>query len=123
MSRFLKRNYPEIYKRIKHNPDRGFVWLERHLSSERHQFLVERDLHDIQFIGEYERYYPFIAVSQVVGMTDTDNAGISGIELANSVRLGGKPTTVRIEKDARSGSFFSLKSWSKSGGIEARLLF
>jgi cell division protein FtsI (penicillin-binding protein 3) len=112
---FLKRNYPEICKRITHNPDRGFTWLERHLTPERYQFLAERELHDIQFIGEYERYYPFITASQVVGMTDIDNAGIAGIELANSTRLGGKPTTVRIEKDARSGSFFFKKLVEKRG--------
>ncbi len=113
--RFMKKNYPDVYARLKQNPDKQFLWLERKLSPQKYALLEKRGLQDIHFISEYQRYYPFAATAQLLGFTDIDNKGTAGIELAFSDALGGQPAHVKFEKDARSGLFYFDKAIQKQG--------
>ncbi len=112
---FLKRQYPDVYQRIKQNPDKQFLWLDRKLTQQKHEKLVKLGLKDIHFIGEHQRFYPLQAAAQVVGFTDIDNVGTAGIELGFSKRLSGLPSRVKFEKDARSGSFYFEKEIQRQG--------
>jgi cell division protein FtsI (penicillin-binding protein 3) len=113
--RFVKKNYPEVYERLKQNPDKQFLWLDRKLTPQKYAFLEQRGLKDVHFISEYQRFYPFAATSQLIGFTDIDNKGTAGIELAFSNALGGQPAQIRFERDARSGLFYFDKAIQKSG--------
>lgn len=114
---FLKRTYPDVYNRMKKHPEKHFWWVERKLTPKKYKDLVGRDLKDIQFIGEFSRFYPCTAASQIVGFTDIDNQGTAGIELEFSQRLAGVPTNITIEKDARSGLFYFEKMIQKHGQL------
>ena len=61
--------------------DRGFVWLRRHLTP-RQQYAVNRlGIPALNFQQEERRIYPLGPLaSHVLGFTDIDNRGISGIE-------------------------------------------
>jgi cell division protein FtsI/penicillin-binding protein 2 len=47
---FLQKNYPDVHKRITENPERHFLWVERHLEKEKLNELKEAGINDIQFI-------------------------------------------------------------------------
>lgn len=115
IKKFLKKNYPEVLKRINENDDRHFLWLDRKVSPERYLSLMRTGLQDIQFIPEFQRFYPAHASAQLVGFTNIDNAGTAGLELIFSQQLAGKPATIKLEKDARSGSFYFGKNIEKKG--------
>lgn len=113
--RFLKKNYPEVHKRIMNGPDKQFLWLDRKLTADKYNKLVALGLKDIHFISEFARFYPLNSVAQLVGFTDIDNVGIAGIELGFTRRLAGSATSIRLEKDARSGAFYFNKMVCKQG--------
>lgn len=112
---FLKKYYPETYKRLLSAPNKQFLWLERKLAPTKYAFIQAQGMKDIHFIDEHQRYYPYRSASQVIGLTDIDNAGIAGIELAFSKKLAGQPSSFALEKDARSGAFYFKKELKKRG--------
>ena len=61
--------------------DRGFVWLRRHLTP-RQQYAVNRlGIPALNFQREERRMYPLGPLaSHVLGYTDIDNRGLSGVE-------------------------------------------
>ncbi len=112
---FLRKNYRSVYNNIKKDKRKRFAWLERSLSEEKLKELKKLNLKDIHFIAEAQRFCPFAATSTVVGFTDIDNTGIAGTELEFNQRLGGSPTRVKIQKDARSGNFYFEKEVLQEG--------
>lgn len=112
---FLKKYYPNVHQRILQYPDKKFLWLDRKLTKKKYDFLVRQEIKDIHFIDESQRYYPFLSAAQLVGITDIDNVGTAGIELAFTQQLGGSATQVKIERDARSGMLYFEKEVQKQG--------
>ena len=112
---FLKKHFKNVYKKIRKNKERKFLWLERKLTPERLEWFKKADIKDIHFINEYQRFYPFPAASTVVGFTDIDNVGIAGIELQFDKWLAGMPTIFTIKKDARAGHFYFEKEIKEQG--------
>jgi cell division protein FtsI (penicillin-binding protein 3) len=115
IEKYLKKKYKSIYKKIKKDKNKKFLWLERQMPDKRFEELKNLGLKDIHFINEPQRFYPFNTTSTVIGFTDIDNIGIAGIELEFNERLGGTPTTIRIEKDARSKNFYFDKEIKELG--------
>ncbi len=109
LEKFLSAHYKDVAKRLKTNPDRHFLWVDRKLSPERAAFLNHLGLDDLHFINESYRYYPHMTLAHVVGFTDIDNKGLSGLELMFNKRLAGVPAVVKFERDARSQSFYFNK--------------
>ncbi|MCB9493322.1 MAG: penicillin-binding protein 2 [Epsilonproteobacteria bacterium] len=112
---FLRRHYPDVYKKMNEHPQQNFFWIERKLSSERYSWLKGADVCDINFVGEDQRVYAQPSLGQVIGITDVDNVGLTGTELLFSEQLCGSPTLVSIEKDARSGSFYFEQAVQQQG--------
>jgi cell division protein FtsI (penicillin-binding protein 3) len=104
--RFLQKFYPTVYKKMKANPEKHFLWLDRILSPEQVQKIRKNGTSDIQFIDEPRRFYFSSASSHLLGFTDIDGKGISGIELEFEEWLGGKSMLLNIQKDARSSNFY-----------------
>ncbi|MBT5245362.1 MAG: penicillin-binding protein 2, partial [Rhodospirillaceae bacterium] len=72
-------NVKAVEKKLRSN--RGFVWLRRHLTP-RQQYAVNRlGIPALNFQREARRMYPLGPLaSHVLGFTDIDNKGLSGVE-------------------------------------------
>ena len=55
------------------------------------------------------------SAAHLIGFTDIDSRGISGLELEFEKWLGGKPMQLNIQKDARSKNFYFGKEIEKEG--------
>lgn len=115
IEKFLKNDYPEVYARLKAHPEKYFLWLERRVSGRRYEALQKRGLVDIHFINEFHRCYPYKELAHILGFTNIDSEGIAGIELLHCKQLRGYATSLRLEKDARSGSFYFTKHVEREG--------
>jgi len=78
----------------------GFVYIQRKISAERAEKIMEYNLPGIYIQNESKRYYPLndIAAS-IIGFTGVDGNGLSGIELQYEKVLRGIDITVTAEKD------------------------
>lgn len=115
LEKFLLENYKDVYLRLKANPNRHFLWVDRKITPERLAFITRQKLDDLQVISESQRFYPCQSMAHIVGFTDIDNIGLSGIELLYNKRLTGLPSVVKLEKDARSKSFYFNKVVEQPG--------
>jgi len=69
----------QVYKKLK--TDAGFVWLKRQLSPKQQNDIMNLGLPGIGFRTENRRFYPAgPTTSYIVGLTNIDNQGISGME-------------------------------------------
>jgi cell division protein FtsI (penicillin-binding protein 3) len=79
---------------------REFVYLKRHLPPELSEKVVQLGLPGISLKREYRRYYPAgDLTAHLIGITDVDDRGQEGIELAYQDWLAGKPGSRRVIKD------------------------
>lgn len=79
--------------------DKQFVWLERNVPVSKAADLMAMKLTGINSRREQQRYYLNIA-SQIIGFTDRDNKGISGIERQLDSDLRGRDGTTIFERSA-----------------------
>lgn len=71
--------YRYVYEKLK--TGKGFVWLRRQLSPGQQNQIMGLGLPGIGFRQEKRRFYPSgPTASYVIGLTDRDNRGISGLE-------------------------------------------
>ncbi len=102
--RFLKNRYPSTFHRIEKNPDGQFAWLKRDIKPHEVARIKRLGFDNglIHFIKEPSRLTACAASSAVLGATDVDNKGISGIELLYDRQLKGSPAQYQLARDARS---------------------
>jgi cell division protein FtsI/penicillin-binding protein 2 len=91
------------------------MYVKRRLTPEQRALFEKYDLPDIKILKEPSRFYPFQSASPVIGLTDSDNNGLFGVELLYNKQLAGEPTTVSLQKDARSGHFYFAKETKIEG--------
>ena len=82
--------------------DRGFVWLDRHVTTDIAKAVKDAKLPGVYVAKEPRRWYPAKAVGgPVVGRADIDGNGLDGIELSMNELLTGKRGAVTALRDAR----------------------
>jgi len=83
--------------------DRGFVWLQRHLTP-RQQYAVNRlGIPALNFQREARRIYPLGPLaSHVLGYTDIDNRGLAGIERYFDKELRTRQRNLSLAIDVRA---------------------
>ncbi len=82
--------------------DKSFVWLQRNLTPRQQMDVTRLGIPGLYFQAEEKRVYPLGAlVSHVVGFTDLDNRGISGIESSFEDVLAGGRHPVQLSLDVR----------------------
>ncbi|WP_295851821.1 penicillin-binding protein 2 [Tardiphaga sp.] len=60
---------------------KGFVWLKREITTQQQRDIHRLGIPGVGFLRENKRVYPSgPAVSHIIGLVNTDNAGIAGIE-------------------------------------------
>jgi len=80
----LRTVFPDLDVRDMHaklSGERGFIWLKRHLPPQMHNRIMALGIPGIGFRSEIRRFYPAgRTTAHVVGLTDVDNLGVSGLE-------------------------------------------
>lgn len=112
---FLAHYFPSARQRLKTHANAHFLYVQRRLTPEQIELIEKNNIVDIKFLNEPNRYYPCSASATLIGITDIDNHGLFGLELQFDQALAGTPTTVSLEKDARSGHFYFNKQMMDSG--------
>ena len=96
----LKRSKSYFLNRL--NTSRQFVYLARKTSKAQMEKISALNDPGIVSLEGYRRYYPFGKYgSQIIGFTDVDNKGISGLELQYQDQLRGKDGWTVLLADAR----------------------
>nr|WP_051091018.1 penicillin-binding protein 2 [Kushneria aurantia] len=91
-----------LMARIDDNRDREFMYLERRMTPEPARRVLDLDIAGVYGRREYKRYYPAGEVtSQLVGMTNIDDHGQEGLELAYDNYLSGVPGQRRVLQDRK----------------------
>lgn len=71
----------ETWLRNRLTGDKGFVWVQRELSPAIQDRIMRLGIPGVEFLTESKRFYPGMSeASHILGSTNIDNQGISGIE-------------------------------------------
>ncbi|MDE2252821.1 MAG: penicillin-binding protein 2 [Betaproteobacteria bacterium] len=98
LARILGLNAAELQHRL--SLDRQFVYVMRQVDIDTARKVQALGIKGIYFSPSYKRYYPEgAAAAQLVGFTDIENLGQSGIELTFQKDLAGHPGTRKVMRD------------------------
>ncbi len=90
----------DLSERLSAYESRQFMYLERHMTPAAARQVLRLRTPGVSGRREYQRYYPAGPVAaQLVGITDVDDQGIEGMELAYEGWLRGHPGRKRVIKD------------------------
>lgn len=99
-----------IAERIAAYADKEFVYLKRRVTYADAQRLIGLKVPHIYLQPEYRRYYPAgESTAHVVGLTDLDDQGIEGIEVAFNERLQGRKGGKIVLKDRLGNTIRDLE--------------
>jgi cell division protein FtsI (penicillin-binding protein 3) len=92
----------ESYYRKRFTPERSFVWLERNVPFNRCEELLNLQSRGLIVQRESRRRYPYgHLVAPLIGYTDVDGKGISGLELEYDTFLRGEDGWQVLRRDAK----------------------
>jgi len=104
LASLLNRSEDELSKFLRARIKRDFVYLKRHADPILVDKIKKLGIKGVLTQPEYKRYYPTAEVtSHIIGVTNIDDKGQEGIELAYNKILSGKSGKKRVLKD-RLGS-------------------
>lgn len=115
LAQIINLDATELKNRL-FDTSRDFVYLKRQLPPDQVEKVIKLDLPGISLQREYRRYYPAgEETAQMLGVTNTDDNGQEGMELALQDKLSGKNGSQRVIRDNRgyivedAGSFHPPK--------------
>lgn len=111
----LREYFPAAFRRWNQHTQRSFLFIARKLTPAQLELLATLAHPDIKVLKEPSRYYPSSISAPCIGITNSDNKGLMGIELFYNATLTGTATTSFLEKDARSGYFYFQKETAIEG--------
>lgn len=99
ISKILEMDEKELEEKLSRKS--GFVYIARKIPANKANKIEELKLEGVSIDPEYMRVYPEGSLaSQIIGFTDIDNKGISGIEMKYDSYLSGRIGERIFEKDA-----------------------
>jgi cell division protein FtsI (penicillin-binding protein 3) len=102
LAKILGQKPAQLKKKL--DSDRDVIYLARGVTTENAQAIQALKVAGITLQNEYTRVYPSQEVmGQVLGITNVDDHGQEGIELAQNEWLSGKPGVRRVTLDRRGG--------------------
>ena len=103
-------NAEVLWNRVQVNADREFLYIKRRLAPADARKILELHIRGVYAQEEYMRFYPLGEVAaHVLGLTNADDVGQEGIELAYEEWLQGKPGSRQVLKDRRGGIIREVK--------------
>ncbi|WP_049628884.1 penicillin-binding protein 2 [Cellvibrio sp. pealriver] len=110
LAQALKLNKAELEARLARYSAKEFMYLQRQMSPEAAQAVLALDIPGVYEQVEYHRYYPAAEVAaHLVGMTDVDDRGQEGMELAYDAWLTGENGAKEVLKDLRGRTVKELR--------------
>ena len=109
LTKILKKHFPSAHERYKTRPHAAFMYVKRKLTESQLELLEKLNTPDIYLMQEPQRFYTYASLAPVIGLTDIDNNGQSGLELEYDKQLKGTPTLYYLEKDARRKNYYFKK--------------
>ncbi|MBL8521233.1 MAG: penicillin-binding protein 2, partial [Betaproteobacteria bacterium] len=101
LSQVLGMTPAEIQRRVS-DRERNFVWLKRQLPPEQAARALALKIPGVFPQREYRRFYPAGEVTaHVIGLTNVEDRGQEGIELAQQAQLAGAAGARRVIKDRK----------------------
>ncbi|XKE47480.1 penicillin-binding protein 2 [Halomonas organivorans] len=102
LARALGQDLDALEARLARYADREFMYLRRRMTPEAAQRVLDLRIPGVHKREEYKRYYPAgEVVAQLIGVTNIDDQGQEGLELAYQPYLAGVPGRRRVLKDRR----------------------
>ncbi|MCS2610031.1 peptidoglycan D,D-transpeptidase FtsI family protein [Halomonas dongshanensis] len=102
LAQALGMSLGDLEERIARYSTREFMYLRRQMTPEAAQRILDLRTPGVHSQQEYKRYYPAgEVVAQLLGVTNVDDIGQEGIELAYQPYLAGHPGQRRVIKDRR----------------------
>ncbi len=102
LARSLGMELDDLDARLTRFASREFMYLRRQLTPEAAQRVLDLRIPGVYRQDEYKRYYPAGEVTaQLLGVTNVDDVGQEGLELAYQPYLAGEPGQRRVLKDRR----------------------
>lgn len=102
LAQALGMSLMDLDARVAHYSEREFMYLRRQMTPRAAQEVLDLHVAGVYSQREYKRYYPAGEVAaQLIGVTDVDDAGQEGLELAYQPYLSGRPGQRRIIQDRR----------------------
>ncbi len=99
-----------LAERLKENNGKSFVYLKRRVSWNAAKRLRALGIEGLHFSDEYRRYYPAAeTAAHVVGVTNIDDLGLEGVELAFDSGLRGRQGRKVVLKDERGNPIRDLE--------------
>lgn len=100
----------ELAARLKRYVNKEFMYLQRQMPPQAAQAILALDVPGVYEQVEYHRYYPAADVAaHLVGMTDVDDRGQEGMELAYDAWLTGENGAKEVIKDLRGRTVKELR--------------
>ncbi|PWV82997.1 penicillin-binding protein 2 [Halomonas sp. A11-A] len=102
LARALGMELDDLDARLARFASREFMFLRRQLTPQAAQRVLDLRIPGVYRQDEYKRYYPAGEVAaQLLGVTNVDDVGQEGLELAYQPYLAGEPGQRRVLKDRR----------------------
>ncbi|EPC03845.1 cell division protein [Litchfieldella anticariensis FP35 = DSM 16096] len=102
LTRALGLDLDDFNARVERFSEREFMYLRRQMTPRAAQQVLDLDLPGVYSQNEYKRYYPAGEVTaQLLGVTNVDDQGQEGLELAYHSYLAGTPGQRRVLKDRK----------------------
>jgi cell division protein FtsI (penicillin-binding protein 3) len=114
LAKLMSMDRNKVQSLLASRADREFVYLRRHISPALAAQVKALKIPGVYLQREYRRYYPAAEVSShVIGMTNIDDVGLEGLELAYDEWLSGEPGAKRVVKDGQHHIIEDVESISR----------
>jgi cell division protein FtsI (penicillin-binding protein 3) len=110
LAQALNINKADMEARLRRYAGKEFIYLQRQMAPDAAQKIIDLDIPGVNSQTEYHRYYPAgDVVAHLVGMTDVDDRGQEGMELAYDAWLSGENGSKQVLKDLRGRTVKELQ--------------
>jgi cell division protein FtsI (penicillin-binding protein 3) len=100
LAKALDIDTPSLQQKLEQHKDKEFFYLKRQLNPDDAAAILRLGIAGVSSQREYRRYYPSGEVmAHVLGVTNIDDRGQEGLELAFDAWLSGKPGAERVIRD------------------------
>jgi cell division protein FtsI (penicillin-binding protein 3) len=111
LEQVLSLEHETVQRLLASRSDREFIYLRRHISPALATQVSDLEIPGVYLQREYRRYYPAGEVaSHIIGITNIDDVGQEGLELAYEEWLGGEPGAKRVIKDGKRNIIEDVES-------------